>query len=85
MSWTEPIFVGTFSAAERRIMDCIFESAWLRASSTRLVHPDAANAERQRTRLALIVTQMMSRRECSIGELSDAAFRQFKDSEPSSR
>lgn len=85
MSGNRPIFVGAFSDAERRVMECIFESTWSLATSVRLMHSDADKAERQRAQLAMIVTGMMSRREDSIGDLSDAAFRQFKASEPPAR
>lgn len=50
--------------------------------SAHLILPETDKADHQHTRLAQIVIQMMSRRDNSIGELSDAAFRQFKDSEP---
>lgn len=85
MSWNKPIFVGAFSTVERQIMECIFESAWLRVCSARLIQLEADKAERQRVRLALIVTQMMSRRQDSIGELADAAFQHFKDGESPAR
>ena len=82
MAGNKPIFVGAFSDAERRIMECIFESAWLSANSARLIHSDTDKAEHQRAQLAMIETRMMSRRDDSIGELSNAAFRHFRDSQP---
>lgn len=85
MASNKPIFVGGFSDAELRIMECIFESAWSSANSARLIQPEADKADHQRRQLALIVTRMMSRREDSIGELADAAFRQFRDSQPLTR
>lgn len=82
MAGNKPVFVGNFTDAERRVMECIFESAWLSANSARLIQPEADKAEHQRRQLALIVTRMMSRRQDSIGELADAAFRHFRDSQP---
>ncbi len=81
----KPIFVGTFSTDELRIMECIFDDAWSRISSTRHVRSETDQAQLQRARLAAIVTQMMKRREESIDELVAAACTRFKESESSER
>ncbi len=44
----KPEFIGSFNADELRILECVFDTVWLRITSAGFVRPQSEEAQLQR-------------------------------------